>query len=198
MLRTGRLARWAAIGVVLFSAVTAVAFTTRFGSDPALAPIPLIGRPAPDLVLPGLRTGDDTNLANLRGEVVVINFFASWCLQCRDEHPDLVATAEAYSGAGVTFVAISYQDDPAATGAFLDELGWSDATRYVTDPGSRAAIAFGLRGVPETFFISPEGEVVGAIRGESDALILSGTIEAIKRGERPGFTQGGEFQPTQD
>ncbi len=197
-MRTGRLARWAAIGVVLFSAVTAVAFTTRFGSDPGLSPSPLIGRQAPDLVLPGLRIGDDTGLTDLRGEIVVINFYASWCLQCRNEHPDLVATAQAYSGAGVTFVAISYQDAPEATVAFLDELGWSDATRYVTDPESRAAIAFGLRGVPETFFISPEGEVVAAIRGESDALVLSGTIEAIKRGERPGFQTGGDFQPTQD
>lgn len=189
----GRLARAAAIAVIVLSAAAAVAFATRFGSDPSLAPSPLIGRPVPALVLPGLGEGEAVDLAALRDQVVVVNFFASWCIQCRAEHDDLVATAEAYAESGVTFVGISYQDSPGDSIAYLDELGWSEYTRYVIDPESRAAIAFGVRGVPETFFIAPDGVVVGAVRGEADAVILAGTIEAIKRGERPGFRQGGDF-----
>lgn len=189
----GRFARVAAIAIIVAAAVSAVAFATRFGSDPSLAPSPLIGRSVPALVLPGLGTGEEVNLAGLTDQVVVVNFFASWCIQCRAEHDDLVATAEAYSESGVTFVGISYQDGPADSIAYLDELGWSEHTLYLTDPDSRAAIAFGVRGVPETFFVAPDGIVVGAVRGEADAIILAGTIEAIKRGERPGFRQGGDF-----
>lgn len=194
----GRWTRIAALVVVVGSGVLAVAFATRFGSDPALAPSPLIGRTAPDLSLPPLAEGEEpVVLTQLEDQIVVINFFASWCVQCRSEHPDLVATADAYRDAGVVFVGVAYQDDPVDTVGFLDELGRSPATRYVTDPGSRAAIAFGIRGVPETFFLAPGGEVVAAVRGESDAILLSGTIEAIRRGERPGFQEGGDFQPVE-
>lgn len=194
----GRWTRIFALIVVVGSAIVAVAFATRFGTDPALTPSPLIGRAVPDLDLPPLLPEDDAlALTELEDQIIVINFFASWCIQCRSEHSDLVATANAYRDAGVTFVQISYQDDPDHTTRFLDELGWSGATRYVTDPGSRAAIAFGIRGVPETFFVAPGGEVVAAVRGESDAILLSGTIEAIRRGERPGFQQGGDFQPVE-
>lgn len=183
-----------AVALVVISVVTAAAFATRFGRDPALAPSPLIGQVAPDLLLPGLGAADDLALGSLLGKIVVINFYASWCVQCRNEHADLVATAQAYATRNVVFVAIAYQDDPDDTKAFLDELGWSEHTRYVTDPASRAAIAFGLRGVPETFFIAEDGTVVAAIRGESDAILLSGTLESILAGDRPGFRNGGEFQ----
>lgn len=180
--------------LVAISVVTAVAFATRFGKDPSLAPSPLIGQAVPDLYLPGLRADDDLTLKSMLGKIVVVNFYASWCIQCRNEHADLVSTAEAYAARNVVFVQIAYQDDPDDTVAFLDELGWSEHTRYVTDPASRAAIAFGLRGVPETFFIAEDGTVVAAIRGESDAILLSGTLESILAGDRPGFRRGGEFQ----
>lgn len=193
----GRTARIVALAAVVGSAVLAVAFATRFGSDPGLSPSPLIGKAVPSLQLPGLLEDGLLSFEELRGQIVVINFYASWCVQCRYEHGDLLATADAYRDAGVTFVAISYQDDPEDSLAMLAELGMSPVTRYVTDPGSAAAIAFGLRGVPETFFVAPDGEVVAAIRGESNAVLLSGTIEAIKRGERPGFQSGGDFQPVE-
>lgn len=193
----GKAARVAALAVVIGSAVLAVAFATRFGSDPGLSPSPLIGKQAPELSLPMLDGDGEVALSDLVDEVIVVNFYASWCIQCRSEHAALVATAEAYLQSDVRFLQISYQDDPDDTRQMLEELGRSAATLYLTDPGSRAAIAFGLRGVPETFFIAPGGEVVAAIRGESNALLLSGTIEAIRRGERPGFQSGGEFQPVE-
>lgn len=83
------------------------------------------------------------------------------------------------------FVGVVYQDEPGSASAFLDKLGWGDNYAYVVDPGSRAAIAFGVFGVPETFFIDREGIIVGKISGESDALLLGSTIDQILGGARP-------------
>lgn len=190
----GRWIRLGALGAVAASIIVALAFTTRFGSDPNLVTSPLIGRPAPDLTLPLLDSDGDLRLGDHRGEIVVVNFFASWCLQCRDEHDDLVATANAFAGSGVTFIQVVYQDQAADARSFLDELGWSEATIYAEDPGSRAAIAFGVFGVPETYFVSPEGTVVGKIQGESNAVLLGETIDKIRRGEAPGSQVVGEVQ----
>ena len=66
------------------------------------------------------------------------------------------------------------------------------------DPGSRTAIAYGVFGIPETFFIDSEGTIVGKIIGEADALILGATIDAIKRGEQPGQTVTGDTQQGPD
>lgn len=190
----GRGVRVAAVVVVLASAVLAVVFSSRFGRDPLLVESPLIGKPVPDLTLPLLDGVGEMSLADLRGEIVVVNFFASWCLQCRGEHDDLVATAEAFAGSGVRVIGISYQDLPEDTLSFLDELGRSSATTYTTDPGSRAAIAFGVFGVPETYFIDAEGVLRGKIQGESNAVLLGETIDRIRRGEDPGQQVVGDVQ----
>ncbi len=182
-----------AVGVVA-TLVLAVVLANRFGTDPSLVASPLIGRPAPDVVMPRLIGGDDVSPARLDGKVVVVNFWASWCVACRAEHNDLVAAAAAFEDRGVIFVGVVYQDDPEAAIAFLDELGWGDNYEYVVDPGSRAAISFGVFGVPETFFIDPTGVVVGKITGESNAILLGSTLDQILAGERPGEHTAGTVQ----
>jgi cytochrome c biogenesis protein CcmG/thiol:disulfide interchange protein DsbE len=183
---SGRGLRWSALAVVGGAVVLAVVLASRFGVDPALVDSPLIGKPAPLFDLEHLDGSGSTTLADLRGEIVVVNFFASWCLECRKEHPDLVAASDSFAGQGVTFVQIGYQEEPETSLAYLEEAGTSAATRYLADPGSRTAIAYGVFGIPETFFIDPDGVVVGKVIGEADALILGATIDAIERGERPG------------
>jgi cytochrome c biogenesis protein CcmG/thiol:disulfide interchange protein DsbE len=184
--------------VVAGSAVLAVALATRFGTDPGLGPSPLLGQPAPDVTLPRLDGTGELSLTSLTGEIVVVNFFASWCLECRTEHDDLVATSEAYAGSGVQFVQIAYEDTPEAAMAFLTELGTTPETIYLDDPDSRAAIGFGLRGVPETFFIDPEGIVRGKISGESNAILLAETIDTMLAGEDPGAQVVGQVQSRPD
>jgi cytochrome c biogenesis protein CcmG/thiol:disulfide interchange protein DsbE len=71
----------------------AVVLADRFGTDPSLVPSPLIGQSAPSFLLPTLDGSDELSLSELRGEVVVVNFWASWCVACRAEHDDLTATA---------------------------------------------------------------------------------------------------------
>lgn len=172
----------------------AVVLADRFGANPSLVASPLIGRTAPEATLPRLDGRGDVELAELRGQVVVVNFWASWCVACRAEHDDLVASASAFQEQGVVFVGVVYQDDPETARAFLDELGWGDNYEYVLDPGSRAAISFGVFGVPETFFIDPEGVVAGKITGESNAALLGSTLDQILAGKRPGDYTAGTVQ----
>ena len=195
---SGRLLRWMALAVVGGAVVFAVVLASRFGVDPTLVDSPLIGKSAPEFDLEYLDGSGSVSLGDLQDDIVVVNFFASWCIQCRNEHDDLVATSEAFAGEGVSVVQIGYQEDPEASLAYLAEAGTSDATRYLADPGSRTAIAYGVFGIPETFFIDPEGVVVGKIIGETDALTLGATIDAIMRGERPGQQITGDTQQRPD
>lgn len=178
-----KVAAWAMVGL---TAVLAVVLASRFGSDPALSESPLLGKPMPDATLPRLVGEGEVDLGDFEGDILVVNFFASWCLECRLEHDALVAASDSFAGSGVRFVGIAYQDDPVDALGFLEEEGLSPSTEYLLDEGSRAAIAFGVFGVPETYFVDADGTVVGRIIGPTDVLTLGSTIDAIRRGEDPG------------
>jgi cytochrome c biogenesis protein CcmG/thiol:disulfide interchange protein DsbE len=178
--------RWVGYGMAAVVVIFAVVLASRFGTDPGLVDSPLLGEQAPVFELTPLEGGQSISLEDLRGEIVVLNFFASWCPECRNEHQALTATADAFSQDGVTLVQVSYQESPPASLDYLDLAGRSDSALYLADPGSRTAIAYGVFGIPETFFIDASGVVVGKIIGESDALTLGATIDAIKAGETPG------------
>lgn len=191
---SGRWLRLAGFGLAAATLVLAVVLASRFGSDPGLVESPLIGQPAPHFDLPTLEGADTVALSDMDGDVVVVNFFASWCLECRSEHADLMATAEAFADRGVRFVQISYQEDPEASLSYLEEEGKTETTYYLADPGSRTAIAYGVFGIPETYFIDPDGIVAGKIIGEADALILGATLDNILAGGTPGQTITGDTQ----
>jgi cytochrome c biogenesis protein CcmG/thiol:disulfide interchange protein DsbE len=195
---TFRWLRWVGLAIAFGTVVFAVVLASRFGSDPGLVDSPLIGQPAPDFELTTLDGTDKVALNDLEGDIVVVNFFASWCLQCRAEHADLVATSDAFGEDDVTFVQIGYQESPSDSLKYLEGADTSKWTKYLADPGSRTAIAYGVFGIPETFFIDPEGTVVGKIIGEADALTLGATIDAIKRGEQPGQSVTGDTQQSPD
>jgi cytochrome c biogenesis protein CcmG/thiol:disulfide interchange protein DsbE len=184
--------------VAIATVALAVALASRFGTDPGLVESPLIGQPAPGFSLASLDGSETVNLEGLRGDIVVVNFFASWCLECRLEHDDLLAAAGIFGDRGVSFVQISYQESPEESLQYLAEAGMSDLTDYLYDPDSRTAIAYGVFGIPETFFIDVDGIVVGKTIGEIDALTLGATIDAIRRGERPGQAVTGDTQQRPD
>lgn len=124
--------------------------------DATIVESPWPGRPAPDFKRETLN-GDSLHLASLRGHVVVLNFWASWCIPCLDEHPLLVAANERWRDQGVRIVGVVYQDTPANARQWLKEQGGS--WTHILDPGSRLSIEYGLFGVPETFFIDRNGVV---------------------------------------
>ncbi|MDH3308892.1 MAG: TlpA family protein disulfide reductase, partial [Acidimicrobiia bacterium] len=155
---------WLVVGGLV---VVIVAFAIQLASDDVgTVPSPLIGTGAADLVLPHLDDDGTFSFADHRGEIIVVNFWASWCPPCRTEHPALVAASDALADDGVVFVQISYQQpDLDADRTFLDQLGRGAGTVYATDPTTRAAIEYGLFGIPETFFIDRDGTIVAKITG---------------------------------
>ena len=174
---------WIVVAVGLVVIVLGVVFSRRFGTDPTLTASPLIGQPAPELTLPFLAEGGEFDFAELDGDVAVVNFWASWCLNCRVEHDALAVAAQQYADLGVTFVGAMVQDQPGNGVAFLDELGWSEQTVYVDDDRSHASLEFGVLGVPETFFIDRDGTIVAKVSGPVDLSLLTATLDAILLGQ---------------
>ena len=174
--------------------VFAFIFASRFGSDPTLTSSPLIGQPAPAEEIPLADGSGSVRVADFEGDIVVVNFWASWCLGCREEHDALTAAAEDYADFDTTFIAVNYQDTPGNAAAFLDELGRSDVTVYTVDEGSSTAFAWGVLGLPETFFVDRDGTVVGKVSGPVTYGLLSRTIDQIILGETVGDITTGEVE----
>lgn len=185
--------RLALFSIVAFALTLGVVFGSRFGTDPRLVESPLIGKPSPDAVMPFLEQEGELALTDLRGRIVVLNFWASWCVGCRQEHDDLLATADAYRDEGVQFLGVVFQDESGDAIAFLDELGRGYPN--VVDVDSRLGVEFGVYGIPETFFIDPQGVVVAKISGESNVSTLSGILDDILAGRAPGSLETGPLQP---
>lgn len=163
------------------------AFGLRRG-DPRLIPSPLVDQPAPDFALPVMAmegpvdgqetTGDTIRLSELEGEIVVLNFFASWCVPCRLEHRSLTRAALRYADRGVRFFGVVYNDEPPAIRDYVRRLG-GQSYPALLDPGQRVAIDYGLVGVPETFFIDGGGIVRHKVFSAVNDMILEDQLEAM-------------------
>jgi len=148
-----------------------------FGKDPRAIDSPLVGRMAPDFALRGL-DGEMVRLADLRGKPVVINFWATWCQPCIAEHPVLQAGARQYEGRA-EFLGVIYQDEPAKIQAFLDRRGaWGPS---LVDEAGTVAIAYGVYGAPETFFIDPDGVIVKKLTGSVYPDELANQLNSMLR-----------------
>jgi cytochrome c biogenesis protein CcmG, thiol:disulfide interchange protein DsbE len=123
--------------------------------DPQLLPSAMIDKPAPSFQLAGLGGAQGLALDGIKGQVVLVNFFASWCEPCRDEHSVLMRLEKQV---GVPLYGIAYKDKPDDTQKFLAQLG--DPYRAIgLDESGRTAIDFGVYGVPETYVIDKEGRI---------------------------------------
>jgi len=119
---------------------------------------PVENGPAPDFTLTGFDRRTVT-LSELRGQVVIVNFWASWCLPCREEAAYLEQTWRKYEDQGVVFIGVDYVDTEKAALGYIEEF---DIT-YINGPDIKTRIsdAYNIQGVPETFFIAKNGEVRG-------------------------------------
>lgn len=156
--------------------------------DPGSIPSPLPGRAAPSFTLAAFTKGDSARttstldsvrLAAMGGDVVVLNFYASWCLACRDEHEVLREVGAKYAGTDVHFFGVLYNDSPENAVRWLGEMGTLPYPS-LQDPHSHTAIDYGLYGVPETFFIGRDGRVAYKHTGPVTADVLVAKIEALR------------------
>ncbi|MEP6993788.1 MAG: redoxin family protein [Acidobacteriota bacterium] len=134
----------------------------NLGRDPQAASSPLVGRPAPSFNLAPVGGGPPATLAGLRGRPVVLNFWATWCVPCVEEHMALKQAARSH-GSEVQFFGIVFNDEEAQIQDFLNSRG--GAYPSLMDPNGKTAIAYGVHGVPETYFIDPRGVIVSKFVG---------------------------------
>jgi cytochrome c biogenesis protein CcmG/thiol:disulfide interchange protein DsbE len=147
-------------------------------SDPRVIPSALIDQPVPEFELPPLVPGKlGFGNKDLRGQVFIVNIFASWCLPCRVEHPFLMQLAEQNT---VPVYGINWKDRPADALAWLTELG-NPYARIGKDPNNKVGIDFGVYGVPETYIIDAEGRIRFKQVGPIFPEILAETIIPLIR-----------------
>ena len=162
--------RWpVVIPLAVFAVLAGLFLVQLFRGDPSKLPSALIGRPAPEFVLPPMeglgRNGAPVpglSKADLLGRVTVVNIWASWCVPCRDEHPLLIELAR---NPDIRVVGINYKDQAENARRFLGSLGNPFAAVGV-DSAGRAAIDWGVYGVPESFIIAPDGTIAKDVMGD--------------------------------
>lgn len=153
---------------------------TVFGNDSRFADSALIGKPMPAMALADVDSGQARPIES-PGNVLVVNFWAPWCVPCRTEHPLLNTLAVRYADHAVRFVGVTYQSNLGDAAAFLDRGG--RGMPNVFDPDGRAGIEFGVVGVPETFFIDRAGIVRARVIGPvSEALVVE-VVDRLLAGE---------------
>ena len=166
------IAVFAGIGVLLYAGLF---------RDPTLVPSPLVGKPVPEFSL-GPVQGRELGLSSqdLRGEVSLVNVFASWCVACRDEHPLLVALQREDV---LPIHGLNYKDAPDDAAAWLEALG-DPYTRIGADLDGRVGIDWGVYGVPETFVVDRNGHIAYKHIGPVTPRVLDEIILPLVRALR--------------
>ena len=149
--------------VIIFTAIAGMFALALKTGDPTRLPSTMIGKPVPPLAYPAVEGLMDNekpvpgftfkDLA--KGKVTIVNFWASWCVACVSEHPNLVTLRRS----GVPIYGIDYKDQASAARRFLGRLG-NPYTAVGTDKSGRSAIEWGVYGMPESFIINGKGEIV--------------------------------------
>jgi cytochrome c biogenesis protein CcmG/thiol:disulfide interchange protein DsbE len=164
------------LGVVLLLFVGVLA--TRKSAVDKQSESPLLGKPAPTIDGTGI-DGKNASLGSMRGKWVVVNFLASWCVPCHEEHPELVKFTQRHQAPDdATVLGVIFDDTEANVGRFFERLG--GAWPVVGDPGGRIALDYGVRGPPESFLVDPQGFVVWKGIGQVSADGLDRLLEQGK------------------
>ena len=171
-----RISPWVVLPPVLFLSIAAMFLFGLNRADPDGLPSAMIGKQAPPLQVTDLGTLSPATEELLRsGDVKLVNFWASWCGPCRVEHPNLKALSET----GLTVIGLNYKDSAANALGFLDELGNPYVGTSAID--GRAALEWGVYGVPETFLLDADGTILMRTAGPvTQRIITEKLIPAIE------------------
>jgi len=145
----------------------------------ASAGVAEVGDPAPDFTLSTL-DGASVTLAELKGRPVVVNFWASWCNPCREEFPLLAEALDSHENADLAIVGITYRDIESDSRDFVEDMGvtWPQGV----DEDNEVARAFGVRAIPQTFFIDRDGNIAARVFGFSSERALEEPLAKILEG----------------
>jgi cytochrome c biogenesis protein CcmG, thiol:disulfide interchange protein DsbE len=144
-------------------------------------PAPLPNHPAPDLALPQL-DGTQITLRDLRGQVVLINIWATWCPPCRAEMPAIQEAYTAYRDRGFIVLAVNQREDATAITSFL---GQHELTfPILLDSDGQASATYQASALPSSFFVDRRGVIRTVYRGPMPPRVIAGTVEQLLQ-ERP-------------
>jgi cytochrome c biogenesis protein CcmG/thiol:disulfide interchange protein DsbE len=172
--------RWVAGAVLVVLVVVGVVLATRTPQEATAVASPLLGHPAPDFAGTDLNSGSPVSLASLRGHYVVINFFASWCIPCQEEAPDLSRFyyEQTHEADGADVVGVVFHDTTATARSFLRDNG--DLWPAVGDPGGAIAERYGVTAPPTTFVVDPSGRVTAVLEGPATQKNLDSFLKAAR------------------
>lgn len=158
------------VGVLVVTVVVGIAFARQ---NAKLA----IGKPPPAFTVTTF-DGEELSLSDFEGQIVVLNFWASWCLPCHDEAPDLQYIHETYQDAGVVMLGVTYAESNVQNSIdFVEQYGIT----YLNAPdrGTRVSKQYGITGVPETFIIDRDGNLSQYYPGPVNAVILGDYLDTL-------------------
>ena len=170
--------RWLRLGIVIAIGALVVVLVLSFRREPTDLRTGTVGKPAAGFTLDRLDGSGPLTLTPTAGKVVVLNFFASWCIPCKQENPALVRAYERYRASDVLFIGILYQDSLESGLRYVRDNGVTWPT--VNDDRGRVAFSYGVFGIPETFFIGTDGIIAGRHIGPIDETTLTNAIECLR------------------
>lgn len=163
------------LGLALIGGLVGL-LASGFGTNPNAIPSTLEGSPAPAFTLQSF-DGETVSLAELEGKPVVLNFWASWCVPCLQEHRTLVEASQAF-GKDVVFLGVLYSDTEENGRKFLTKHGQGFPS--LLDPTGRTAVDYGVTGVPETFFLDAEGKIARKVTGPLSGPVLVAALDEVR------------------